>query len=209
MPSATVNTVTATPAQATDSLAILLPGEPVPVRLMNTVWADRNVVYDALETAENLRRWLADVDPDGEYAPDDADLARFRTLRDALRRLAALSTSDTRPAAASATTDVQQAVDDVNDAVEKAPSWTQLTYRDGELHAAEAGQASPIERTLSSIASQSIPFLTEDMAHLRACYGPGCVLYFIQDRPRREWCSNACGNRARVARHYQRHRKSQ
>src|SRR6266851_2221676 len=37
---------------------------------------------------------------------------------------------------------------------------------------------------------------------LRACHAPGCVLYFVKSHPRREWCSVACGNRARAARHY-------
>jgi predicted RNA-binding Zn ribbon-like protein len=32
-------------------------------------------------------------------------------------------------------------------------------------------------------------------------------LYFVKRHPRREWCSAGCGNRARVARHYHRHRK--
>jgi predicted RNA-binding Zn ribbon-like protein len=41
---------------------------------------------------------------------------------------------------------------------------------------------------------------------LRACYAPGCVLYFVKAHPRREWCSDACGNRVRAARHYQRSR---
>jgi predicted RNA-binding Zn ribbon-like protein len=35
---------------------------------------------------------------------------------------------------------------------------------------------------------------------------PNCVLFFIKDHPRREWCSPGCGNRARVAHHYDRHR---
>ncbi|HEY3005705.1 MAG TPA: CGNR zinc finger domain-containing protein [Kribbellaceae bacterium] len=39
----------------------------------------------------------------------------------------------------------------------------------------------------------------------RACYAPGRVLYFVTGHPRREWCSTACGNRARAARHYARH----
>jgi predicted RNA-binding Zn ribbon-like protein len=33
---------------------------------------------------------------------------------------------------------------------------------------------------------------------------PGCVLLYVSDHPRRQWCSNACGNRARQARHYRR-----
>ena len=193
----------------TASLALLLPDEPVPVRLMNTIWADRHGVHDALTTTENLREWLAAVAPDAELAPDSTDLSRFRTLRDALRRLAALATDDTRPAAASATTDMDKAIADVNQAARQALTWPQLAYEDGELLADEVGKATPGLRALSSIAKDSIELLTgDDRLRLRACYGPGCVLYFVKDHPRREWCSNACGNRARAARHYHRHRKS-
>ncbi|PZF91885.1 hypothetical protein C1I99_22640 [Micromonospora deserti] len=34
------------------------------------------------------------------------------------------------------------------------------------------------------------------------------MLYFVADPPRREWCSVACGNRARAARYYRRHREA-
>nr|WP_083986585.1 CGNR zinc finger domain-containing protein [Frankia sp. EI5c] len=40
----------------------------------------------------------------------------------------------------------------------------------------------------------------------RSCAAPGCPLFFVKHHPRREWCSAACGNRARVARHYARQR---
>ena len=50
-----------------------------------------------------------------------------------------------------------------------------------------------------------LPSLAANLA--RATHAPGCVLYFVQDHPRREWCSTACGNRARVARHYDRHHR--
>jgi predicted RNA-binding Zn ribbon-like protein len=50
---------------------------------------------------------------------------------------------------------------------------------------------------------------SQDARHqLRACLAPGCVVYFIKNHPRREWCSAGCGNRARSARHYQRHRRT-
>ncbi|MFE9682238.1 CGNR zinc finger domain-containing protein [Streptomyces sp. NPDC006285] len=32
--------------------------------------------------------------------------------------------------------------------------------------------------------------------------------YFLQDHPRQEWCTPSCGNRARVARHHERHKKT-
>lgn len=189
---------------------MVLPDEPVPVRLMNTIWADRLGVHDALTTTGNLRAWLTAIQPNrDERDPDLGDLERFRALRDALRRLAALLAGDTRAAAASATTDIDQAVADVNDAAAQAPTWPQLAYRDGNFRQVTAGHATPARRALSSIACQSIDLFTgDDRVKLRACYAPGCVLYFIKDHPRREWCSTACGNRARAARHYQRHHKS-
>ena len=60
---------------------------------------------------------------------------------------------------------------------------------------------------LAQVADQSVGLLAgQDAARLRACYAPGCVLYFVKTHPRREWCSVACGNRVRAARHYQRAR---
>ncbi|MGH9213251.1 MAG: CGNR zinc finger domain-containing protein [Acidimicrobiales bacterium] len=41
---------------------------------------------------------------------------------------------------------------------------------------------------------------------LRLCRAPGCSLFFLTDLRRQQWCSTECGNRARVARHYTRHR---
>jgi predicted RNA-binding Zn ribbon-like protein len=190
----------------TASFAVVLPDEPVPVRLLNTIWADRNGVHDALTTSGDLRAWLAATYPDDKTR--GADLARFRALRDALRRLAALLTGDDRTAAASATTDVKRAVATVNEAAALAPGWPQLALRGGELRQTVAGPATAGGRLLSTIAHEAIALFTGgNRAELRACYAPGCVLYFVQDPPRRAWCSTACGNRARVARHYERHHR--
>jgi predicted RNA-binding Zn ribbon-like protein len=58
---------------------------------------------------------------------------------------------------------------------------------------------------LGVIASSTIALIDGSQAgELRACGAPGCVLMFVKDHPRREWCSTACGNRARQARHYAR-----
>jgi predicted RNA-binding Zn ribbon-like protein len=187
--------------------ALLHPGEPAPVRLMNTIWASRAGLHDDLAAVADLRAWMAAVDPDlGPEPPADAaDLAAFRTLRDALRRLAAVACEDTREKAASPTSGVAQAAADVNRAVAAAPTWPLLEVRGGRLHRSSSEAASVAARCLSSVAAQAIELLTGG-AELRACYGPGCVLYFVKDHPRREWCSAACGNRARAARHYARHK---
>jgi predicted RNA-binding Zn ribbon-like protein len=192
----------------TASLALVLPDEPLAVRLMNTIWADRHGVYDALDSVGNLRAWLAAVQTDEVESPTNpGDLARFRALRDALRRLAAHRTEDTRVKAASAMTDIGKAVAVVNRAAGQAPAWPRLDYADGQLLLTTAGRATPVQRALSSIARDSMDLLIGDSpVDLRACHAPGCVLYFVKDHPRREWCSDACGNRARAARYYERHR---
>ncbi|GAB3965108.1 ABATE domain-containing protein [Actinoallomurus acanthiterrae] len=192
-----------------EEFALMLPDEPAPVRLMNTIWADRAGVHDALRTADDLRAWLRAIgdDADGDASIDRRDVEALRSLRDALRRLAALLTEDSREAAASPTEDVEQAVADLNQAVTRATTWPQLSVKDGRLRRWSTGTESAAERSLSAVAAEAVDLFTgPDQERLRACYAPGCVLYFVKDHPRREWCSTACGNRVRAARHYRRHR---
>lgn len=158
--------------------------EPKPVELMNTIRADRSGVYDVLDAD-----WLRANAP-------GSDLGPVRELRDALRRLAAEVTDDTREAA-STTLDLATAVDVLNRACADSPTWSELTW---------PGTRTVQGPELAKLAEDAITLLTgPDRDNLRACGGPGCVLYFVRDHPRREWCSAGCGNRARVARHYRRH----
>ena len=103
--------------------------------------------------------------------------------------------------------DVAAALDQVNSAAAELPAPL-LALRDSRLELGTHGGASPVTTGLAQVAEQAAGLLGgEDAARLRACYAPGCVLYFIKTHPRREWCSVACGNRVRAARHYQRVRE--
>jgi len=187
--------------------AWVLPGEPAPVRMMNTIWADTAGVHDDLTTPAALRDWIAlvnDQDAGGLDDPGLDELAEARALRDSLRRLAAVGTDDYRPAAQSPVGTVDEAVAAVNQALTHRPH-TQLAVRDGQLERDNPRRASPTRTALAELAHHAIDLLTgSTAANLRACHAPGCVLYFVKTHPRREWCSEACGNRARAARHYQR-----
>jgi hypothetical protein len=78
-----------------------------------------------------------------------------------------------------------------------------LKLRQGVLRRDDTPPGRLAPAALATVATESIDLLAgPDAPQLRACYAPGCVLYFVKDHPRREWCSNACGNRSRVARHY-------
>lgn len=188
--------------------AWVLPDEPVPIRLMNTLWADQDGIHDDLTTAAALRDWLAVTGVGTKVGNvNREELARGRRLRDALRRLAAFCTNDERAVAESPVGTVAEAIRAVNDlAGELRPP--QLVARSGRLVCDDAPGRSAT-RALSAVAKDGIELLTGVTAtQLRACRAPGCVLYFLKTHPRRAWCSDVCGNRVRAARHYQRVRGS-
>jgi predicted RNA-binding Zn ribbon-like protein len=197
-----------------------LLGEPLPVELMNTIWADRDGVHDALSETAGTEAWLRAVAPrvdlmaasdlDDVATTDIDDLAnRLRGLRDAVRRLAAEATSDPRPAAAPVMNELDTAVASVNEAAGAVPRWSALAWTPGAAPSRRIRTSGQLPTAVvSAIAEEAIDLFSQaDRLRLRACLAPGCVLYFLKNHPRREWCSLACGNRARAARHYQRHRR--
>jgi predicted RNA-binding Zn ribbon-like protein len=115
--------------------------------------------------------------------------------------------------------ELEAAVGVVNRACATAPSWSELQWTRDPAPAAPPEEPRPrrVARTahapalaaVAAIAEEAVALLAgPDRLLLRACRAPGCVLYFVRNHPRREWCSDGCGNRARVARHYQRHHAS-
>ena len=190
--------------------ASLLPDEPAPVRLMNTIWADTRGVHDELTSPVALAEWLAavtDYERPELGGTSQRELAEALLLRDSLRRLAAYSTGDERPSAQSPVSDLDEAVAAVNAVLADSPQ-TELALRDGRLQATRPRRASAARSALAQLGQDAVELLTGPAAvRLRACNAPGCVLYFVKTHPRREWCSEGCGNRVRAARHYQRTRK--
>ena len=59
-----------------------------------------------------------------------------------------------------------------------------------------------------SVARSTIEILGGDArSKLGICGAPSCGMLFVAAAPRQTWCSSACGNRARVARHAARSRE--
>lgn len=175
-----------------------LLGEPLPVELANTSYAVRGRPREGLQTPRQLGTWLREVGlAAGEVGP--GDLAAALSLRDAIRTVAAATVrGDPLPAAAVAT---------VNRFAASPARWRELRA-DPEPHVAARTSGTATAAALSSIAAQAVELFGGPRRHdLRACQGPGCVLFFVRDG-RREWCSHGCGNRARAARHYARTRRA-
>ncbi|MFF4187561.1 CGNR zinc finger domain-containing protein [Streptomyces sp. NPDC001691] len=160
-------------------------GTSLALELANTIYAVRGRRQDGLDA------WL-------DQRGADADRTRFTELRDAVRTLIqAASEGAGYPPEARAI---------VNQASAAAPSWLELTDEPGiEEKSAPAGSAADIE--LAAVARDAIALLAgERREALRPCQAPACLQFFLKAHPRQEFCGPACGNRARVARHYARHK---
>lgn len=177
---------------------------------MNTIWADTHGVHDELTDPAVLCDWLTavtDYDDAALGETSEQELTEALRLRDSLRRLAAFSTADERPNAQSPVSDLDAAIAAVNAVLADRPQ-TQLAVRDGQLRTVNQPRTSPTRSALAQLGQDAVELLTGPTAvKLRACHAPGCVLYFVKTHPRREWCSEGCGNRIRAARHYQRTRE--
>ncbi|MGW2262196.1 CGNR zinc finger domain-containing protein [Streptomyces sp. NPDC001780] len=179
----------------------------------------RGGVTDDLTTPGELARWvLAHADqlaPDLDaavFAAGDAELADVRELRAAIRALFARAVRPEPPSPADARRLMPsvEALRRVNAAAAAVPTVPRLDWPEGAVPAADSGPARSVgERAALSaaLARAAIAFLAgPDRDKLRACHAPRCVRYFLKEHPRQEWCRPACGNRARVARHHERHR---
>jgi predicted RNA-binding Zn ribbon-like protein len=178
-------------------------GLPLPLELVNTAFAQAGQPRDALSTPAALDAWLRLNDLPLPDARDATALARFRALRTALRALFGAVASQTDPPA--------DTIELLNALSLAAPRVAQLAWRDGaaRLSMDDLPGTDATTGALAEVARAAMLLLTgPDGARLRACQAPGCVLFFLAAGRRRDWCSPACGNRARVARHYRRHRAS-
>ena len=147
-----------------------------------------------LSSAADLRAWL---EGEGALEAEEREevslrLAEFMALRASLRELLDASIGGGPfPAAA---------VERVNEASARVPRVLRLAP-DGSAEAPLS--ASPTPLLLARIAWSAIGLLGGPArAALKRC--GACGRYFEATRSDRLWCSNACGNRTRVARHHAR-----
>ncbi|WP_369255333.1 ABATE domain-containing protein [Streptomyces sp. R35] len=172
-------------------------------------------VADDLTDPAGLTAWVQ-AHPDAlpgadRFVADPVTLTAVRDVRAAVRALFARAVRPGEPSPADATRllPVPQAVERLNTAAALVPTVPVLGWaEDGDpvVRQEAVGADAPLPAVLARAA---VTFLASpDRQRLRACHAPRCVRYFIKEHPRQEWCKPSCGNRARVARHHERHKKS-
>lgn len=184
-----------------------LRAEPLAIELHNTIYAAGGQVIDGLADQASADVWLdglahrlPQADRPTNAGPAVAEIVALRNVvRVALR--AAVDAGSQDPLVLEA----------INAASARAASAPVALWRADAPPALGTTflSATSAEIVLGAFATDAVELLTGPRREdLRACGAPGCVLLYLQDHPRRAWCSNACGNRARQARHYQRTRRT-
>ncbi|MEV4113330.1 CGNR zinc finger domain-containing protein [Nonomuraea sp. NPDC049695] len=180
-----------------------LTGEPLALDLINT----RPATGDLLATPDDLRAWLglqADRFPEArELAAAEltaADLAAVHAVREHTARAVEHTRNATPPPA--------EDLKHLNQAQLDAPAISELAWNGEAVTATLRRTGSPGARLAAWLAEAAAGLLADPaVTRVRQCEAHDCVLLFLPAHPRRRWCSAArCGNRTRVARHYQRHK---
>ncbi|MFE3451642.1 CGNR zinc finger domain-containing protein [Nonomuraea sp. NPDC059194] len=180
---------------------------------VSTLRAGRSGLTDNLADPGALTAWARshadDLGLDPGFAATPEQWSQVVELRQAVRALFARAVAPGPPSAADAARlpPFDQALARVNAAALAVPTAPRLAWDEAAPTLTHV-PVGPAEQALPArLAQAAMEFLAgPQAAELRACPAPRCVLYFVKEHPRQEWCSTACGNRARAARHYRAHK---
>lgn len=150
---------------------------------------------EQLDSAGDLRSWLereCALPPD-ESVEVSLRLPEFVSLRTSIRELLDASIGGgPLPAAA---------LERLNEVSARVPRVLRLDAT-GVTETPIASGVTPV--VLARIAWSAIELLGAERSRPRRC--GACGRFFVTNRSDRRWCSHACGNRTRVARHHARRR---
>ena len=165
-------------------------GEALAVDFANTTKRSGDTEHELLQSRHDLVQWAAcEAGRVPELDPEAVRIGEVRTLRDDVKAvLHAIVRSEPAP---------PSAVHRVNARVRAAPLVPQL--RDGEVVLAPATAVEPIDELLGRVAHSAVELAAA--GGVGFCDAPSCGQFFERGRLSQLWCSEACGTRARVARH--------
>lgn len=173
------------------------PNEPLAVEFTSTWRYESGALIDEIQTQEGLANWIDAYRfrlgmPTGvRISISDEDVATALTTRSAVRDLLDAVVDQTSPPAGSLDLVTTRRVDDIT-----------VAWPSAGPHLVWPDDTSTIDKVLSQICASAVRLVTSPRRLLlRRCPAPGCVHFFTELRKTQQWCSPACGNRARVARH--------
>jgi predicted RNA-binding Zn ribbon-like protein len=170
---------------------------PPAVDLSNTVVVRAAGELDLLATDEQLEAWIAAER--GRIPGVEAASGRLADVRELRQRVRELLHGRARGKRAP-----EGARQRINAIAAAAPIRTALTADGRAIEESESDD--PFTVFEATVARSAIELADRGEDRLSVCGAPSCRMLYLRDHPRQVWCSKACGNRARVARHAARQR---
>ena len=170
--------------------------------LANTVAVDKGVEHDLLTSTGEYERWAGAAARSPELTPEEAAAIaaarpRLLWLREHIRAVLHATAADQPLPGAS--------VAALNAASRAAAQWPELG---GDRQIQQHALGDAVQRLLAHYARSTMEVAAGGSATLRVCGAPSCGMFYRPRRRQQHWCSEPCGTRARVARHYRTHHKS-
>jgi predicted RNA-binding Zn ribbon-like protein len=188
--------------------AFVFRGDHLALDFINTEIRDAaGEIVDLLDCPAALADWLTQTGllSSGQNGVTESQLRAARAFRRALRAVAeARVTRSGIPA---------DAVSEVNAVLRSGVGYRRLVSEEGRLRQERVQvESSPLRILLPIAEAAGDLFTGEQAGFVRKCEGASCILFFldVSKNHKRRWCSmSACGNRRKVAAHYQRtHRQA-
>lgn len=154
-------------------------------------------IVDLLDSAETAQLWMdvlrAEVDfPRVSFRPSEEQLTHLQDLREMLESVYYRTVDGSAASAA-------PVLERVLGGVAIAPG---VVVQNERLEAVwTTSPEDPFRELVAQIGLTALSAVSGHAATLLSkCPAPRCVLYFTRHNARQHWCSDVCGNRARVAR---------
>lgn len=181
-------------------------GQALPIELANTRYFRAGEVHEGLRTVADARDF-ARINAGSLTVPlgrlDEGARAALVEMRGPVREVL-LALVERRPPR-------RDAIATLNDAASRRPVHLELRWSSGASPAVSRRHKAtvPVAALVRAEVAEATMLFAEsaEAEQLRACPAPGCIGFFVQQHARQEWCSIACGNRARNARFHELRRR--
>lgn len=176
-------------------------GQAPALDLANTVAIRHGVEHDLVSSADEFERWArseAQFLPDATIRQLAASRSELLDLRSAVRGLLDATASGGRPSPG--------VIRKLNGVTRRAAGWVELEGG-ASIRLRRRALGRDVDRVLAIFARSAMEVAVAEPRRLRRCSAPSCGMFYLGTRSGQRWCSTQCGTRARVARHYERHRR--
>lgn len=187
--------------QYTVENVLIRPLESASTRFLSSRYYNGKKIIDSLNSPAEAEHWFKvnadELSTSPPFPLTEADVSQLQHLRSDIRALYRSVLEDENN---NTSAEINSLLDDRGlspCAIAAAPYVRLIFTKD---------KASPLEEFMGGvIVSAGLTLSPPQVLRLEQCEGPNCVLFYTKLRDSQHWCSNTCGNRARVARHASKH----